>query len=371
MKLNDGKIHNNFNLPNLDRLKTKTNLEKFIMIKQAIEKVVNHENLTFEESQAVLDEIMNGQASEVETASLLTALTAKNPTIDEIAGAAASMRSHALKFPETKDVLEIVGTGGDHSNSFNISTTSAIVVAATGTKVAKHGNRAASSKSGAADVLEALGLDINEDPATSYESLKENNLAFLFAQEYHKSMKYVAPVRKQLGFRTIFNILGPLANPAHPTRQLLGVYDEDLLEPLANVLKKLGVKNAMVIHGRDGLDEMTTADETAVVELKDGRLTNYTLTPEQFGFTRSQREDLVGGTPEENGQITRDILAGKKGPKRDIVLLNAGAALHLAQPELTIQEGIALAAKTIDSGKAQDELDRLIAYSNKRKDVVA
>ena len=341
------------------------------MIKQAIEKVVNHENLTFEESQAVLDEIMNGEASEVQTASLLTALTAKNPTIDEIAGAAASMRSHALAFPETNDVLEIVGTGGEHANTFNISTTSAIVVAATGTKVAKHGNRAASSKSGAADVLEALGLDINETPAVSYQSLKENNLAFLFAQEYHKSMKYVAPVRKQLGFRTIFNILGPLANPAHPTRQLLGVYDESLLEPLANVLKKLGVKKAMVIHGRDGLDEMTTADETAVVELRDGKLTCYTLTPEQFGFNRSQRDELVGGTPEDNGKITRDILSGKKGPKRDIVLLNAGSALHLAHPELSIQAGIDLAAKTIDDGKALEELNRLLAFSNKRKDVVA
>lgn len=343
------------------------------MIKQAIEKVVNHENLTFDESQAVLDEIMNGEASEIETASLLTALTAKTPTIDEIAGAAASMRSHALKFPTIKDddVLEIVGTGGDHANTFNISTTSALVIAAAGTKVAKHGNRAASSKSGAADVLEALGLDINETPETSYESLKENNLAFLFAQEYHKSMKYVAPVRKQLGFRTIFNILGPLANPANPTRQLLGVYDESLLEPLANVLKKLGVKNAMVIHGRDGLDEMTAADETAVVELKDGKLTKYTLTPEQFGLKRSKRADLVGGTPEENGQITRDILAGKKGPKRDIVLLNAGASLHLAHPELTIQQGIDLAAKTIDDGKALEELNRLLAFSDKRKDVVA
>lgn len=196
-------------------------------------------------------------------------------------------------------------------------------------------------------------------------------MAFLFAQEYHKSMKYVAPVRKQLGFRTIFNILGPLANPANPTRQLLGVYDESLLEPLANVLKKLGVKNAMVIHGRDGLDEMTTADETAVVELKDGKLTKYTLTPEQFGLKRSKRADLVGGTPEENGQITRDILAGKKGPKRDIVLLNAGASLHLAHPELTIQQGIDLAAKTIDDGKALEELNRLLAFSDKRKDVVA
>lgn len=341
------------------------------MIKQAIEKVVNHEDLTFDESQTVLDEIMNGETSEIETASLLTALTAKNPTIDEIAGAASSMRNHALKFPEAGNVLEIVGTGGDKANTFNISTTSAIVVAAAGTKVAKHGNRAASSKSGAADVFEALGLDINEDPATSFQSLQDNNLCFLFAQEYHKSMKYVAPVRKQLGIRTIFNILGPLANPAHPTSQLLGVYDEALLEPLANVLKKLGVKNAMVIHGRDGLDEMTVADETAVVELRDGQLTKYVLTPEQFGLKRAKPEDLVGGTPEENGQITRDILAGKKGPQRDIVLLNAGSGLHLAHPEMTIQEGISLAAKTIDEGKAQAELDRLINFSNKRKDVVA
>ncbi|EPC70321.1 anthranilate phosphoribosyltransferase [Lacticaseibacillus paracasei subsp. paracasei Lpp126] len=341
------------------------------MIKQAIEKVVNHENLTFEESEAVLDEIMNGEASEVQTASLLTALTAKNPTIDEIAGAAASMRSHALAFPETKDVLEIVGTGGDHANTFNISTTSAIVVAATGTQVAKHGNRAASSKSGAADVLEALGLDINETPAVSYESLQENNLAFLFAQEYHKSMKYVAPVRKQLGFRTIFNILGPLANPAHPTRQLLGVYDESLLEPLANVLEKLGVTNAMVVHGRDGLDELTTADETAVVELQDDHLTKYTVTPEQFGLKRRQRADLVGGTPEANADITRRILAGDHGPQRDIVLLNAGAAVHVAHPALSIQAGIDLAAKTIDDGKAFEELNRLLAFSDKRKDVVA
>lgn len=341
------------------------------MIKQAIEKVVNHEDLTFNESQSVLDEIMNGETSEIETAALLTALTAKNPTIDEIAGAASSMRNHALVFPESGNVLEIVGTGGDKANTFNISTTSAIVVAATGTKVAKHGNRAASSKSGAADVFEALGLDINEDPATSFQSLQDNNLCFLFAQEYHKSMKYVAPVRKQLGIRTIFNILGPLVNPAHPTSQLLGVYDEALLEPLANVLKKLGVKNAMVIHGRDGLDEMTVADETAVVELRAGKLTQYVLTPEQFSFKRAARQDLVGGTPEENGQITRDILAGKKGAKRDIVLLNAGSALHLAHPELTIQDGINLAAKTIDDGKSQAELDRLIAFSDKRKDVVA
>ncbi len=339
------------------------------MIKEAINKVVNKQDLTFEEAQEVLDEIMSGKTSQVETAALLTALSEKKETIDEIAGAAASMRNHALKFPAAGDVLEIVGTGGDKSNSFNISTTSAIVIAATGTKVAKHGNRAASSKSGAADVLEALGLNINETPEMSFESLQKNNLCFLFAQEYHKSMKYVAPVRKELGIHTIFNILGPLANPAHPTRQLLGVYDESLVEPLAKVLQKLGVKNAMVIHGRDGLDEITNAGETAVVELNNGKLTKYVLTPEQFGLKRAQRQDLVGGTPEDNAVITRDILNGKKGPKRDIVLMNAGAALHLAHPEMSIADGIKLAAKTIDDGKALKELNQLIKFN--AKDVVA
>lgn len=345
--------------------------EEIIMIKEALQKVINHQNLTFTESQLVLDEIMNGETSEIETTSLLTALTMKKPTIDEITGAATSMQHHALLFPETKNVLEIVGTGGDNANTFNISTTSAIIVAATGTKVAKHGNRAASSKSGAADVIEALGLNINETPTMSFDSLKENNLAFLFAQEYHQSMKYVGNVRKQLGFRTIFNILGPLSNPAHPTFQLLGVYDENLLEPLANVLQNLGVKNAMVVHGRDGLDEITTADETAVVELKDGQLTHYTLTPEQFGIPRSQRQDLVGGSPEENGQITRDILNGNNGAKRDIVLLNAGAALHLAHSELSIQDGIKIATQTIDSGQARKELDQLITFSKTRQEVSA
>ncbi len=341
------------------------------MIKEAVQKIMSHQNLSFEESQTVLDEIMSGQTSEIETTSLLTALSAKGSTIEEIAGAATAMQHHAKQFPEVQNVLEIVGTGGDHANTFNISTTSAIIVAATGTKVAKHGNRVASSKSGAADVIEALGLDINESPAKSFESLNEHNLAFLFAQEYHQSMKYVANVRKQLGFHTIFNILGPLLNPAHPTFQLLGVYDEKLLEPLANVLIKLGVKNAMVIHGRDGLDEITTANETAVIELQDGQLTHYVLTPEQFGLPRSQSADLVGGTPAENAETTRDILTGKTGPQRDIVLLNAGSALHLAHPELSIQEGITLAAQTIDNGQANKELEQLIAFSKKSQEVVA
>ena len=281
------------------------------------------------------------------------------------------MRSHALAFPKTKNVLEIVGTGGDHANTFNISTTSALVVAAAGTKVTKHGNRAASSKSGAADILEALGLDINENPDISYQSLKENNLAFLFAQKYHRSMKYVAPIRKKLGFRTIFNILGPLANPAYPDHILLGVYDKKLLEPLTKVLKKLEVKSAMVIYGCDGLDEITTTEKTMVVELQNNKLKKYSLTPEEFGFKYSQPRQLLGGTPKDNGQITRDILAGRKGPKRDIVLFNAGAGLHLAHPKMSIQDGINLATKTIDSGKALRKLKKLLVFSDTQKKVVA
>ncbi|KRL97119.1 anthranilate phosphoribosyltransferase [Liquorilactobacillus satsumensis] len=344
------------------------------MIKEAVNKIVAHHDLTFEESKSILNEIMSGKTSDAETASLLTALAFKEPTINEIAGAATAMREHALAFPKVENVLEIVGTGGDKAGTFNISTTSALVAAATGTKVVKHGNRAASSKSGAADVLEALGLDIQEQPAVSYQSLQANNLAFLFAQEYHKSMKYVAPVRKQLGFRTLFNLLGPLVNPARPAYQLLGVYDEQLLEPLANVLKKMGVATAMVVHGRDGLDELTTAAETAVVELKEHKLTKYTITPAQFGLKQCSAADLLGGDPNENAQITRAVLQGQKGPKRDVVLLNTGAALHLAHPALSIQAGIELAAKTIDSGAALAELNKLIEFSRQNQssqDVIA
>lgn len=340
-----------------------------IMIKEAIEKVTNHNDLTFKESQAVLDEIMNGQTSEIETASLLTALASKHETIDEIAGAAESMRSHALAFPKVDNVLEIVGTGGDHANTFNISTTSAIVLAAAGVKVAKHGNRAASSKSGAADVLEALGMNINQTPSESFTSLQTANLCFLFAQEYHKSMKYVAPVRKALGIRTIFNILGPLANPAKPTTQLLGVYDKNLMKPLAKVLAKLGVKHALVVHGADGLDEVTTTGKTYVVEVTGDKLAEYTVTPEDFGLPLADQDDLVGGTPAENAQITRDILSGVKGTKRETVIMNAGMAIHTANPKISIANGIKIATETIDSGKAITKLNELIHLS--KKDVVA
>ncbi|QEA31276.1 anthranilate phosphoribosyltransferase [Secundilactobacillus malefermentans] len=339
------------------------------MIENAIKKVSEKNDLTFEEAQTVVDEIMNGKASNVQIASLLTALSVKNETVAEIAGAASAMRQHALKFHTDEPVLEIVGTGGDHSNSFNISTTSALVVAGAGIPVAKHGNRAASSKSGAADVLEALGVKIDDSPAFSAAMLEQIGICFLFAQEYHQAMKYVAPVRKELGIRTLFNILGPLANPAHATNQLLGVYSEELVEPLAHVLAELGVKNAMVVYGRDGLDEVSISDSTAVAELRDGKVTKYEITPEQFGFKRAPHSAIVGGTPEENAQITRDVLAGKGEATRNIVLMNAGAAIHVVHPDLSIEDAVKLATKIIDDGTASDKLDEFIQLS--RQAVVA
>jgi anthranilate phosphoribosyltransferase len=265
------------------------------------------------------------------------------------------------------DVLEIVGTGGDRSNSFNISTTSAIVVSAAGIPVAKHGNRAASSKSGSADVLESLGVVISIPPEQSLHLLKTINLCFLFAQNYHISMKYVAPVRKELGIRTIFNILGPLVNPAGANMELLGVYDADLIEPMAKVLCNLGVKSGMVVYGQDGLDEISLSSATSVCELRNGYIKTYTLEPEEFGFTRCKKEDLIGGTPQENAQITRDILRGVKGPRRDAVLLNSAAAIHIARPDIALKDGIALAADTIDSGKAQAQLEQFIKLSRSEK----
>jgi len=339
------------------------------MIENAIKKVSEKNDLTFEEAQTVVDEIMNGKASNVQIASLLTALSVKNETVAEIAGAASAMRQHALKFHTDEPVLEIVGTGGDHSNSFNISTTSALVVAGAGIPVAKHGNRAASSKSGAADVLEALGVKIDDSPAFSAAMLEQIGICFLFAQEYHQAMKYVAPVRKELGIRTLFNILGPLANPAHATNQLLGVYSEELVEPLAHVLAELGVKNAMVVYGRDGLDEVSISDSTAVAELRDGKVTKYEITPEQFGFKRAPHSAIVGGTPEENAQITRDVLAGKGEATRNIVLMNAGAAIHVVHPDLSLEDAVKLATKIIDDGTASDKLDEFIQLS--RQAVVA
>lgn len=334
------------------------------MIKEAIHKVFKTENLTYEEAEAVMNEIMEGEASAVQMSSYLTALSMKGETVEEITASAAGMRAHCVRLLHDMDVLEIVGTGGDGANSFNISTTSSLVISAAGIPVAKHGNRAASSKCGAADVLEALGVNITISPEKSRELLEKIGICFLFAQNYHIAMKYVAPVRKELGIRTIFNILGPLANPAGANMELMGVYDESLIEPLAHVLANLGVKRALVVYGTDGLDEISLSAPTKVCEVKDGTFTSYEITPEQFGFNRCGKEDLAGGTPAENAQITRDILSGKTGPKRDAVLMNAGAAIYMAGKAETIQDGIDMARNMIDSGKAAAQLEKFVKLSN-------
>lgn len=334
------------------------------MIKEAILKVFRKEDLSYQEAKAVMDEIMEGQATTVQMSSYLTALSMKGETVDEITASAEAMRGHCVRLLHEMDVLEIVGTGGDGSNSFNISTTSSLVISAAGVPVAKHGNRAASSKCGAADVLEALGVNIGVQPELSTALLEQIGICFLFAQNYHIAMKYVAPVRKELGIRTIFNILGPLANPAGANMELMGVYDEALVEPLAQVLANLGVKRAMVVYGTDGLDEISMSAPTKVCEVQNGSFTSYTLTPEEFGFTRCDKNALAGGTPEENAAITREILAGVPGAKRDAVLLNSGAAIYLAGKAANIQEGIDIAKDIIDSGKAMEQLELFARISN-------
>ncbi|MBE6015432.1 MAG: anthranilate phosphoribosyltransferase [Lachnospiraceae bacterium] len=336
------------------------------MIKEAIVKIVNKEDLTYDEAYGVMNEIMSGETTATQNAAFLSALSTKSAraeTTDEIAGCAAAMRDHATKVDTGMDVLEIVGTGGDNAHSFNISTTSALVAAAGGVKVAKHGNRAASSNCGTADCLEALGVNINQSPDKCVELLKEVGMCFFFAQKYHTSMKYVGAIRKELGFRTVFNILGPLTNPGSPTMQLLGVYDEYLVTPLAQVLVSLGVKRGMVVYGKDKLDEISLSSETAICEIRDGWFKQTTIKPEDFGFERCTKEDLKGGTPEENAQITIDILKGAKGHKRNAVLLNAGAALYLGGKADTFVDGVKLAAEIIDSGKAYETLQKLIELS--------
>ncbi|MDR2633739.1 MAG: anthranilate phosphoribosyltransferase [Treponema sp.] len=333
------------------------------MIKEAIVRAANREHLSYAVVEGVMDEIMSGRASDIQMAAFLTAMAVKGETIEEITAAAAGMRKHCIRILHDKDVLEIVGTGGDKSNSFNISTTAALVVSAAGVPVAKHGNRAASSKSGAADVLEALGVNITMSPEQSLHLLQTLGFCFLFAQNYHISMKYVAPVRKELGIRTIFNILGPLVNPAGANMELLGVYDADLIEPMAQVLVNLGVKNALVVYGTDGLDELSMSAATQVCEVREGRLRSYVLEPEDLELRRCKKEDLLGGSPEENARITWDILAGKPGPKRDAVLLNAAAALYVARPTQSIKEGLGIAAEIIDSGKALAQLKALISQA--------
>ena len=337
------------------------------MIKEAILKLAKKEDLTYDMAEEVMNEIMSGKATPVQMSAYLTALALKGETIDEITASAAGMRAHCIKLLHDMDVLEIVGTGGDGSNSFNISTTSSLVIAAAGVPVAKHGNRAASSKSGAADVLEALGVDITIPPERSAQLLKDINICFLFAQNYHVAMKYVAPIRKELGIRTVFNILGPLSNLAGANMELMGVFDESLVEPLAQVMVKLGVRRGMVVYGRDSLDEISMCESTAVCEIKDGWFQSYELMPEQFGYERCDKSELTGGTPEENAEITRAILEGReKGAKRQAVCLNAGAALYITGRTETIEEGVRLAEKLIDEGAALRKLDEFIMESNRK-----
>ena len=339
------------------------------MIREAIEKIVRKEDLTYDEAYTVMNEIMKGQTSQTQNAAFLAALSTKSTraeTIAEISGCAAAMRELATPVPHPGlKVLEIVGTGGDRSNTFNISTTSAFVIAAAGVKVAKHGNRAASSKSGTADVQEALGVNIQQSPEKALEMLNGCGMCFLFAQKYHSAMKYVGPIRKELGFRTVFNILGPLTNPANPDFFLLGVYDEYLVEPVAKVLDKLGVTNAVVVHGKDCLDEVSPSAPTTVCELKDGYYRTTQICPEDFGLVRGTKDELVGGTAEENAEITKGVLSGKiQGTKRNAVLMNAGLALYVAQKASTMQAGIELAAEMIDSGKAYKTMEAYIRQSN-------
>ncbi|MDE6312980.1 MAG: anthranilate phosphoribosyltransferase [Lachnospiraceae bacterium] len=334
------------------------------MIKEAIYKVVNKEDLTYDMAETVMDEIMSGEATEIQMASFLTALRMKGETIEEITACASGMRKHAVKLLHDMDVLEIVGTGGDEANTFNISTTSSFVVSAAGIPVAKHGNRSVSSKCGAADVLEALGVKITISAEESTEVLNKIGICFMFAQSYHSSMKYVAPVRKGLGIRTVFNILGPLTNPAGANMQLLGVYEEALVEPLAKVLLNLGVKRGIVAFGQDGLDEISLSAPTTCCEIRDGKLKSFVLNPKDYGFELCKKEDLEGGDPAENAEITRAILNGEKGPKRDAVVLNSAACIYMAKDDITFADAIQVAEDMIDSGKAKAQLDKFVEISN-------
>lgn len=336
------------------------------MIGEAIVKIVDKQDLTYDEAYQVMSEIMDGKTSQTQNAAFLAALSTKSTkseTIDEIAGCAAAMRAHALTLDPGMDVMEIVGTGGDGAHSFNISTTSAFVLAGAGVKIAKHGNRAASSQCGTADCLEALGANISLEPEQARRLLQDTGMCFLFAQKYHTSMRYVGAIRRELGIRTVFNILGPLTNPAHPTTMLLGVYDGSLVEPLAQVLTSLGVKRGMVVFGTDKLDEISLSSSTRICDFKDGYYKSHTISPEDFGMKRCSKAELEGGTPEENAQLLREVLDGASGAHRNVVLLNAGAGLYLAGKAETMAEGVELAARTIDSGSARATMEAFVKAS--------
>ena len=330
-------------------------------IQNALLKAADGYDLSLEETRGVMDTIMSGQATDAQIASFITAMRMKGETVEEITACALVLRDKCQRLEPQQDVLDIVGTGGDRANTFNISTTSAFVIASAGVPVAKHGNRSVSSKCGAADCLEALGARLDVPRQRSEAILQELGFCFLFAPLYHSSMKYAGPVRKQLGLRTLFNIIGPLTNPAGATMQLLGVYDENLVEPMAKVLANLGVKRAMVVHGHDGLDEATLTTSSTLCELIDGRMNSFFLDPAQLGLKRCHKEDLVGGSPAENAQLTLDILSGRdRGPKRDAVLLNSALCIYLGKGQKVLRDCLAEAADIIDSGKALAKLQRFV-----------
>lgn len=336
------------------------------MIQEAIVKIVDKQDLTYDEAYQVMNEIMDGSTSQTQNAAFLAALSTKSSTSEttaEIAGCAAAMRSHALTLTPNCDVMEIVGTGGDGAHSFNISTTSAFVMTAGGVRIAKHGNRAASSRCGTADCLEALGANISIEPEHAVKMIDEMGMCFLFAQKYHTSMRFVGSIRKELGIRTVFNILGPLTNPAHPQMMLLGVYADSLVEPLAQVLANLGVRRGMVVYGLDKLDEISPSAPTHVCDVKDGWFKSYRIAPEDFGLTRCTKEDIAGGAPEENAKILLGVLEGEKGSRRNAVLMNAGAGLYIGGKADSMADGMDLAAQLIDSGAARAKVDAFVEAS--------
>ncbi len=336
------------------------------MIVDAIKQVIENKHLTMDEAEQVMDMIMSGEATPAQIASFITALRMKGETVDEISGFAKVMRQKASRIaPEVVDIIDTCGTGGDQLHTFNISTTAAFVVAGIGIPVAKHGNRSVSSKSGSADVLEALGVRIDLPPGEVKNCIEEVGIGFMFAPNFHGAMKHAIGPRREIGIRTVFNILGPLTNPASATAQVLGVYDQSLTEVLAMVLGNLGVKHALVVHGHDGLDEISNTGESMISELKDGEVTTYTITPEDCGVARAAVADLKGGNAEENAAITLDILKGTKGPKRDVVLMNAAAALIAADRVGSFGEGMGLAAESIDNGSALAKLEALRNFGSK------
>lgn len=335
-------------------------------MKELLQKVISGQNLTRQEASRAMEIMLEGTASPVQVSSFLTALRMKGETVEEIIGCCEMMKSKGGSVRlKNDDYIDFVGTGGDGANTFNISTTSMFVAAAAGVTLAKHGNRAASSKSGSADLLEALGVNIMLEPKQVEECIEATGIGFMNAQKFHKAMKNVAPIRKELGIRTIFNMLGPLSNPSGATRQVIGVFSRDMVSVFANVMKMMGVRNAMVVCGADGMDEITVTGKTLVNEIKDGNITEYEIDPHDYGMEYASAEDIHGGTGEENAAIAKAVFAGEKGAKRDIVVLNSAAAIYIGGKANSYAEAVKVAEAVIDEGKVEDKVNELAAFTNK------